>query len=179
MNKRKKTPLLCIIAVATLFICGGCSALLSRAIMNTDTRTPQKELDFNRTITKDVLAVYESLSDKEGASIKGIIKAVDREANRAHKAGDPSVAAMLSNQLSRPIVEQGIQTGFEWTANTISQVAGGSVAGGGLIGTIVGLMRSRARKAKALNIFKTELTPEELARTKKAAEHTGVEGEVV
>jgi hypothetical protein len=85
---------------------------------------------------------------------------------------------MLSNQLSRPVVEQGIQTGFEWTANTISQVAGGSVAGGGLIGTIVGLMRSRARKAKALNIFKTELTAEELARTKKAAEHTGVEGEV-
>jgi hypothetical protein len=39
-------------------------------------------------------------------------------------------------------------------------------------------MRSRARKAKALNIFKTELTPEERARTKKAAEHTGVEGEV-
>jgi len=175
-RKMRKIILASILGLALLS--SGCAAMMSRALMNTDSRTPQKELDFNRTITKDVLAAYESLSGKEGASIKGIVKAIDREANRAHKAGDPSVAAMLSNQLSRPIVEQGLQTGFEWTANTISQVAGGAVGGGGLIGTIVGLVRSSNRKKKALNIFKTELTPEEMARAKKAAEHTGLEREV-
>ncbi len=114
-RKMRKIILASILGLALLS--SGCAAMMSRALMNTDSRTPQKELDFNRTITKDVLAAYESLSGKEGASIKGIVKAIDREANRAHKAGDPSVAAMLSNQLSRPIVEQGLQTGFEWTAD--------------------------------------------------------------
>tara|TARA_Y100000310_G_scaffold236502_1_gene239676 strand:+ start:320 stop:829 length:510 start_codon:yes stop_codon:yes gene_type:complete len=163
---------------AVLLVSGGCYGLVSKAFMNTSTRTPQKELSYNDAVNARTVSALIALSDKKGIPLSKLIKALDREANRAHKTSSPSMAAMLTNQMSLPYMEKSLKAGTEWTTGLISQVAGGAVGGTGLIGTIVGLMRSRNKKVRALNLVKVESTPEELAKLKKAAEHTGLEKEV-
>lgn len=182
----KKITLVTMLITLAILLCAGCAGMLANALVPTpDPRPKQRELDYNQAVNDKIITALVTLNTaKEGKRVDTakIIKAIDREGKRAHGSGEPSTLSMLGNQIigntTRPVVEAGIKSGFEWTIGTIGQIAGGAVGGTGLIGTIIGLARSRNRKSKALNIFKTELTPEELAKAKRAAEHTGLEKEV-
>jgi len=182
----KKIAMLCAV-VAVLFLGSGCiSSMIANSLVPTpDPRPKQRELNYNQAVNVKVIDALVTLStgtEEEKTEAAKIIKAIDREGKRAHSSGEPSALSMLGNQIigntARPMVEEGIRSGFEWTTSAITEVAGGAVGGTGMIATIIGLARSRNRKTKALNIFKTESTPDELAKIKKAAEHTGLEKEV-
>lgn len=186
----KRILILSMMLVA-LCLSGGClSSMVSRALVpGPDPRPKQRELTFSENVNREQLkTIAFMVKDAEGKPVENdalkklALKAIDKESKRAHGAGQPSTMAMMGNQIlantTRPMVEEGIRSGFEWTAGAITEVAGGAVGGSGLIATIIGLARSRNRKSKALNIFKTESTPDELAKIKKAAEHTGLEKEV-
>jgi hypothetical protein len=187
----KKTPILCVVLLALcLCLFSGCASTLSKLLVpGPDPRPKQRELTFNENVNKEQLkTIAFMVKDADGKPIENdalkklALKAIDKEGKRAHRSGQPSTLAMVGNQVlsntTRPMVEAGIKSGFEWTTSAITEVAGGAVGGSGLIATIIGLARSRNRKAKTLNMIKTEASEGEMAKFRKAAAHTGLEKEV-
>lgn len=183
---KKNMSLLCmvVLAVTVLFLSGGCvtSMIASALVPKQDARPKKSELAYNEAVNVKVIDALVKLHSgaKEGDKVPlaKIINAIDRQGKRAHGSGKPSTLAMFGNQIlgntTRPMVERGLQDGFQWTKGLVGQLAGG-VGGTGVIAM---LMRSRSRKIRALNVFKTELNPDELAKVKKATEHTGLQNEV-
>lgn len=184
MKRRKGRSVVLIVGVITLFLTAGCASMLSRALVpDVDTHLKAGELSHLKSVNADFNDKLLALADKDtDKKTKLALAKIIYKGNKMATDIKPSSAENMMQQYARMVgrtgVEEQVGVGIEWTKGLISQVAGGTVAGGGLIGTLIGLMRSRNRKAKALNIFKSELTPEELAKTKKAAEHTGLEAEV-
>jgi hypothetical protein len=187
---KKRNFILCMVIMA-LFLNGGCiSNMIAGALVpGPDPRPKQRELTFNENVNKEQLkTIAFMIKDADGKPIENdalkklALKAIDKEGKRAHRSGQPSALAMVGNQVlsntTRPMVEAGIKSGFEWTTSAITEVAGGAVGGSGLIATIIGLARSRNRKAKTLNMIKTEASEGEMAKFRKAAAHTGLEKEV-
>ncbi len=188
MKKYMSLVCMVLLAVTVLFLSGGCvsSMIASALVPKQDARPKKAELTYNQAINTKVIDALVKLNTeaKEGDKVPlgKIINAIDRESKRAHGNGAQSTLAMLGNQIigntTRPMVERGIQDGFEWTKGLVGQLAGG-VGGTGVAGTVIAmLMRSRNRKNRALSMFKSELNQDELAKVKKAAEHTGLQNEV-
>ena len=169
-----------VIVVVALFLSGGCASMLSRVLVpDVDTHLKDSELSHLKEINKDFNAKLISLVNKDVDKKTALAFAkIMYKGSKNVTDIQPGAAETMMQQWARMQGRQGVEehigVGIEWTKGLISTVTGG-IGGTGIIGL---LLRSRYRKTKALNIFKTELTPEELAKAKKAAEHTGLEKEI-
>ncbi len=178
--KRLGALIICVIA---LFSFTGCTGMMARAFVpDVKLHLNDNELDHLdkvNTWTKEDLLYLSKLKNKKTAVI--LAKFIDKSSKRASDI-KPSAAENAMQQYMRMIGRQGVEeqigVGIEWTKGLVTQVAGGAVGGTGMIAAIVGLLRRGNRKEKSLKIFKSSLSPEELAKVTKAAEHTGLEREV-
>lgn len=175
---------LCVMSLLVALLMTGC--VLSRMIVpDVDTRMSQGELDHLKDVNGDFNTTLLSLAETPGLDRKGklYMAKVLLKGNKEVTGIKPSAAENMVQQYARMVGREGVDdtlnAGVEWSKGLIAQVAGGGVAGSGLIATIVGLMRSRNRKTKALGVVSSELDEEAKAKVKKALEHTGMEKEVV
>jgi|SaaInlLV_10m_DNA_2_1039722.scaffolds.fasta_scaffold53214_1 hypothetical protein len=175
------------LVMAALYLSGGCvSRMIANALVpGPDPRPKQRELTFNENVNKEQLkTIAFMVKDTDGKPIENnalkklALKAIDKEGKRAHGAGQPSALAMVGNQVlsntTRPMVEEGIRSGFELTKSAVARAG----VDGGLVAMLIGLARSRKRKVRTIGMFKTEASEDEMTKFRKAAAHTGLEKEV-
>jgi hypothetical protein len=172
-----------IICVIALFSFTGCTGMIARAIVP-DVRTHLNEDELNHLDkvnkwTKEDLLSLSKLDNKKTAVM--LAKFIDKSSKRASDI-KPSAAENAMQQYMRMVgregVEEQIGVGIEWTKGLVTQVAGGGLAGSGMIAGLVGLLRRGNRKDRALKVVSSELDENAKAKVKKALEHTGMEKEI-
>lgn len=163
----------------------GCATTLSKMLVpDVDTHLRDTELAHLKAVNADfnekVVSLANMTTDKK---TKLALAKILYKGNKGVIDIKPSAAENLAQQYARMVgregVEEQIGVGIEWSKGLITQIAGGGVAGVGGIGALLALLRRGNRKEKSLKIFKSSLSPEELAKVTKAAEHTGLEKEIV
>ena len=164
----------------------GCIAgMLTNTLVPRPSPHPRKEaLEYHKELNKQALDKISLLIEKDEIPAKQILKTIDREMSRSHKAGSVDRLAMVGNQIigntTRPMVEEGLKSGFEWTRNTITEVAGGAGLGSTGIGLIAWRLLSGRRRERVLKtqnkIYKNSLDGAGRKRAEESARHTEVEG---
>lgn len=185
--KSKQWLMLCSIVMIAFCLNSGCiSRMLAGALVPGPNPRPSKsELDFNKEVNikvLDTLAIMVKEADgkiTDNVALKKlIVKAVNKESDRAHNAGKPSTVSMLGNQIigntTRPMVEEGIRTGMEWGKGLIGTTAGGAGGLGLLAMRLLGKRKERKLKIES-KIYKDSLDDAGMSRAMEAAKHTEVE----
>lgn len=180
-----------ILAVLSVLCLIGC-APISRAIVGTDDPAPkQRVLTYHQAQTVEGLKFYDKALEKidsDKVKNKAVIKVanlVNSELSRKSRAGGESKIAMIGNTavriMEQPAIRQSVEQGFEWTAKTITAVAGGATTGTGVVAFIIGALKRRIAREVKKNMIKTEVlktNPELLAKVDEVARHTDVEGKI-
>lgn len=174
-----------MLSLAAVIMFTGCAGTLAKVLVpDVDTHLRDTELAHLKAVNADfnnkVVSLANMTTDKK---TKLALAKILYKGNKGVIDIKPSAAENLAQQYARMVgregVEEQIGVGIEWTKSLVTQLAGGSIAGGGMIGMIVGLLRSRSKKVRALNVVNSELDEGAKAKIKKALEHTGMEKEIV
>lgn len=151
-------------------------------VPDVDTRMSQKELAHINTVNGSFNTTLLALANSSDLSTdKGKLNfaKLAYKASKEATSIEPSAAENMIQQYMRMSgqgkLDAQLNQGVEWTTKLVTEVAGGGVAGLGVLGFLGNLLR---RKSKALKVVNSELDTDAKARVKKALEHTGLEKEV-
>ena len=159
---------------------GGCIAT-KLFVPDVDTRMSTKELDHVKSINtgfnETILSVLDDKTEKDKTKL--IIAKILLKSNKDAQGVQPSATENVMQQYMRMkgqgALDEQLNIAAGWSKTLITEVAGGGLAGVGLLGFLGNLVR---RKSKALRVVSSELGEDAKAVVKKALQHTGLEKEV-
>jgi hypothetical protein len=150
-------------------------------IPDVDTRMSQKELshvekingDFNDTLL--ALMDDETEKDKTKLILAKILLKSNRDAQGVKPSATENVMQQYMRMKGQGALDEQLNIAAGWSKTLITEVAGGGLAGVGILGFLGNMIR---RKSKALRVVNSELSEDAKAVVKKALQHTGLEKEV-
>lgn len=170
------------ILVLSLFavLSSGC-VVTKMFIPDVDTRMSSKELEHVKAVNLDfndtIMAILDDQTEKDKTKL--IMAKILLKSNKDAQGVQPSATENVVQQMMRMkgqgALDETLNVAAGWSKTLITEVAGGSVAGVGLLGFLGNMIR---RKSKALRVVNSELSEDAKAVVKKALQHTGLEKEV-
>lgn len=150
-------------------------------IPDVTTRMSKNELDhiknINTNFNDTILSILDDETEKDKTKL--IMAKILLKSNRDAQGVSPSAAENVMQQYMRMKGQGGLDAQLNiaagWSKTLITEVAGGSLAGIGVLGFLGNLLR---RKSKALRIVNSELGEDAKEVVRKALKHTGLEKEV-
>jgi hypothetical protein len=150
-------------------------------IPDVDTRMSTKELDHVKSVNVDfnetILSILDDQTEKDKTKL--IMAKILLKSNRDAQGVSPSATENVVQQYMRMkgqgVLDEQLNVAAGWSKTLITEVAGGSLAGVGVLGFLGNMIR---RKNKTLRVVSSELGEEAKAAVKKALQHTGLEKEV-